>query len=647
MGRHQTPAAAAATAAAVIAPAILAAASLAAATPADTVLETECAVAIIGGGIGGVYTAWRLAVDTRTVRPADVCIFEGSDRFGGRIFSVDNVPGYEGLVTDVGAYRFHRTDHPIMRALTEDALGIETACYTDPTMALPMDVAECPEPTRKFFTTRTVSFMGDLDAGKEPDFSAWTPRLPYFLSEAERWGPRQPRRARRRLEDVFTGNGSLIPELAGFWDALADADTPFEATMALADEALAAVRRGSYKGVPYSDVSVVQLARDAGMSSEELEMEAAFQPGGAAIFNTNVLQQLTIEIRQMATERLGLAAKGPAPAMVVPVTGKGADRKRAGMASIIHKMLDAAESAGVRVYTRQRAVAVSRWDRGTLRVNFAAGGRTTARRVFLNMGASDLRALGGASEPAVSASAAAARRLDAALPIGASKLYCFWPAAWWLAALRLSAGSGLAADGPAVSGLRYHDGPVACGNPADVATCRGGLLVSYAIGDATRTASGLWGATYADVPYTPTSGTDALTVFERRRLTPRQRLAWTAIVDGLRDAHAPVLAARNATGWVIPEPDVCVMAAWFDITLHVHRATTTLGDAAAGELFAQPAPGLPVHLVNEAWGDTYGWAEGSLQSAERALHAHLRLPPPAWLNGLVHASVIKNFNKGS
>lgn len=219
--------------------------------------------------------------------------------------------------------------------------------------------------------------------------------------------------------------------------------------------------------------------------------------------------------------------------------------------------------------------------------------------------------------------------------------------AWWLATLRLSAGDALAADGPAMSALRYRDGPVACRDPADVSTFRGGLLVSYAFGDETRTASGLWGAIFADTPYTPTSGTEALTVLERRGLTPRQRLAWTAIVDGLRDAHGPVVAVRNTTGWVIPEPDVCVMAAWLDVTLHAHRATTTLGTAAAGELFAQPAPGLAVHLVNEAWGDTYGWAEGSLQSAGRALHAHLQLPPPAWLNAQVHTSVIKNFNKGS
>ncbi|GAB0491842.1 hypothetical protein MMPV_003097 [Pyropia vietnamensis] len=622
-------------------------ATLAVATGQDAVVDGKCAVAIIGGGIGGVYTAWRLAVDTNTVKPSDVCIFERADRFGGRIFSMDDVPGYKGYVTDMGAYRFHRQEHPLTRALVEDALELETACYTDLTTSLPMDVRECPKAVRKFVTTRTVTFMGDLDADKAPDLSAWTQRVPYFLSEDERWGPGQSRRERRRLTDVFSGSKSLIPELSSRWDRLVDENTTFEAAMALADEAIGAVRRGKYKGVPYADVSVVQVARDVGMSAEELAMEEGFQSVGATIFNGNLLQQLILTIRKKALERLPLAAKAPAADMVLPVTGKGKSRKRAGMLTIIKAMLKAARDAGVRVYTGHHAVGVYRWDRSTLRVEFADGGYVTARRVFLNMGKADLRSLGAGSEPMASASADAARRVDATLSLGASKTYCFWPSAWWLADLRLSAGDGQA-QGPAISATRYHDGPVTCADAVNLTSCRGGLLVSYQFGDETQMASGLWGASHADAPYSPTSGTDAVTVLERRRLSPRQRLAWNALVEGLRDAHGPVVAARNRSAdGAIPEPDVCVLASWFETGLHIHRATTTLSGSSPGELFAAPAPGLAVHLVNEAWGDSFGWAEGSLQSAERALHAHMQLPPPSWLNGLVHKAIIREFNNGS
>ena len=36
----------------------------------------NCDLAIIGGGPSGVYTAWRLAVDTNTLAGNKICIFE-------------------------------------------------------------------------------------------------------------------------------------------------------------------------------------------------------------------------------------------------------------------------------------------------------------------------------------------------------------------------------------------------------------------------------------------------------------------------------------------------------------------------------------------------------------------------------------------
>ena len=47
------------------------------ATTADAQAGTEdCELAIIGGGPSGVYTAWRLSVDTNTLAAKDICVFE-------------------------------------------------------------------------------------------------------------------------------------------------------------------------------------------------------------------------------------------------------------------------------------------------------------------------------------------------------------------------------------------------------------------------------------------------------------------------------------------------------------------------------------------------------------------------------------------
>ena len=66
-----------------------------------------CKHAVIGAGIGGVYSAWRLVVDSGKVKGEDLCIFEAKKRPGGRILSVDDpVPGFEGFNVDLGAYRY-------------------------------------------------------------------------------------------------------------------------------------------------------------------------------------------------------------------------------------------------------------------------------------------------------------------------------------------------------------------------------------------------------------------------------------------------------------------------------------------------------------------------------------------------------------
>lgn len=70
-------------------------------------VPSECKVVVIGAGVGGVYSAYRLAVEAGVVPGSNICIFEALDRPGGRIFSVTNtVPGFEDFTVDLGAYRY-------------------------------------------------------------------------------------------------------------------------------------------------------------------------------------------------------------------------------------------------------------------------------------------------------------------------------------------------------------------------------------------------------------------------------------------------------------------------------------------------------------------------------------------------------------
>ncbi|MGY2226803.1 flavin monoamine oxidase family protein [Pseudomonas gingeri] len=65
--------------------------------------ELELDVAVIGGGVSGTYSAWRLQQTHGDTQ--DIALFEYSDRIGGRLFSI-NLPGLPNVVAEVGGMRY-------------------------------------------------------------------------------------------------------------------------------------------------------------------------------------------------------------------------------------------------------------------------------------------------------------------------------------------------------------------------------------------------------------------------------------------------------------------------------------------------------------------------------------------------------------
>lgn len=67
---------------------------------------TKCDLVVVGAGIGGIYSAYRLAVETKTFAANKVCIFEALSRPGGRILTVrGTIPSFDDYTVDLGAYR--------------------------------------------------------------------------------------------------------------------------------------------------------------------------------------------------------------------------------------------------------------------------------------------------------------------------------------------------------------------------------------------------------------------------------------------------------------------------------------------------------------------------------------------------------------
>ena len=90
--------------------------------------NVACETAVVGGGWAGVYSAWRLVVDSKMVLPADLCLFEARAAVGGRTYSHVVGEGDNALTLDIGAYRFGKEQH-LPGDLILRRLNLLVACY--------------------------------------------------------------------------------------------------------------------------------------------------------------------------------------------------------------------------------------------------------------------------------------------------------------------------------------------------------------------------------------------------------------------------------------------------------------------------------------------------------------------------------------
>jgi hypothetical protein len=91
-------------------------------------------IAIVGGGVSGVYTAWRLLLDgpkhSALLRKwqkerghLKIILFEGSERIGGRLLSA-KAPGLPNILCEIGGMRYV-SSQTIVRSLVENKLKLE------------------------------------------------------------------------------------------------------------------------------------------------------------------------------------------------------------------------------------------------------------------------------------------------------------------------------------------------------------------------------------------------------------------------------------------------------------------------------------------------------------------------------------------
>lgn len=73
-------------------------------------------IAIVGGGVSGVYSAWKLK---QKYPGKKIVVFEGSDHIGGRLLSV-KPPGIDNMMAELGGMRILENTQPLIVKLLED-----------------------------------------------------------------------------------------------------------------------------------------------------------------------------------------------------------------------------------------------------------------------------------------------------------------------------------------------------------------------------------------------------------------------------------------------------------------------------------------------------------------------------------------------
>lgn len=539
--------------------------------------------------------------------------------------------------------RFHRSLHQTVRRLAEDVLGFKTLCYTDP---LEREKEGCGTPIRQIVSTRGKTFgLSASGSNAEDAFSKYTPKLPYVINPNFRWGPKHILEKPRDPYDFLRGPGSLVKEIAERWDELSS-EQNYTKAMEIADEIITNMKGGTYDGIPYSEISLLQAATKEGLTQEEIQLFFHTDFGVAE----NVATRMSLEnLGQLEVRYLALRAEpidGPKE-MVTLAEIRGGIPRRIGMRSIIDKLLRQTKKAGGRIFYNSKVTSISRSQEGSSRilVKFADGDSVVTDNVIANIGKPDLLALGLESEPVKSSSEEFRRSVERMHVLGLAKTYCFWNDAWWLTKMKTSIGR-IRLHAENMFSMRYHDGHFICKNPKELEGCRGGVLVSYVLGDNSGAGSAIYTHTHNAVPFTPLTNSDNIHRFVNGNMSATEQLYFDDLHDQIRRVHKSSLSALGLdVEDAIPPAVGCVMADWREVGTHVQMGPGK-GNLNMYELFTKPVPDLNIALVNEAWGQDQGWAESSLNSAERALFHHYRLEKPSWMDNAFHSAVIKRYNQG-
>jgi monoamine oxidase len=527
--------------------------------------------AIVGGGISGVYSAWRLKESNRDLT---IDVFETSDRIGGRLLTVVP-PKMAGARVELGGMRYIVEEHPWVNSLVQH-LGLTT------------EVLHADQDQNFAYVRGKLLRMSELsDASK----------IPYDVKPDES--------SPGVLENLTAQAGALslaptIEELLGIkvgnWSELNLSSEQWQTVST----------KGTYEGAPLSSLPMRYLMLRA-MSKEALQLDEDTGGYDSILYTWNAADGFPWNLGDFT------------PVTTYVRIVEGYDEVPLMLAEKFHK-------AGGTIRLDARLESFDVQDDATVRLEVVEDGNTrtvVAKRLILAMPRRSLELLDQTGAVLGPENGDVHELIGSVTPIPLFKLAICYPSAWWESAVPpLLSGDPNAPYITISSGKSVTDLPIRqCYYWAVDPKTNYAVLLVY---DDGRDLDYWAGLRDSQAP----SFQSMVEVDESSEWAKHP--APQRMVD---EIHRQVLEMHGITDpSMAPAPYAGAYRDWGEDPYGGGANFWHVGVRSfeVAEKIIQPKPPHPVYICGESYSHGQGWVEGALETTEAMLQQHFGLPAPPW-----------------
>ncbi|WP_198316341.1 flavin monoamine oxidase family protein [Cystobacter fuscus] len=560
-------------------------------------------VAIIGAGVSGVYSGWRLLdgeYKNEASRPNKVHVFELSDRIGGRLESV-YLPGIS-IAAEIGGMRYLRSQE-IVTTLIEDIFSSELTSVDFP----------LGDDANHYRYMRTQRFKADAWTNAQQQNQKFATH--YYLRD-DLVGFNSDQLFNKVIYDVLVADPWFVENHGTKVSNLKPYQYTFELTAQDWDDIkpnLTYQKDGPYKGMKVNDMGFWNLIKDQ-VGEEAYEFLSVAGGYYSNTINWNAAEAFPYMVGDFSKADVSYRT----------IDG-GYDQIANILAQRFVELNGGPVSAKIwgqnRLQTFNKAPEGSPYKYALTLVNQASQKTWTvyANVIVLAMPRRSLELLdqdnfffeGGQQMPL-------RRNIDATIPEPSFKLLMGFETPWWTKEFNATAGESLT-DLP----MRqcYYFG-------TDPSNSHSILLASYNDMRTTSFWSVLESTSHLSQARFKTRPTRFAT---REALAEVDSLQASAVmvqeaVSQLRELHGPTNP--------VPEPYVSYFKDWtrdpFGGGYHAWKAGVDVKSVMP--YMRRPKPDERIHICGEAYSDQQGWIEGAFCVAEKMLQEHFDVSWPSWLD---------------